>query len=74
MFTQPLNYGFFTVPFLLPPSSLNKVLYHLWQSQRVRGLRGQADVHFFFPQGYFFVPRDDVVVLFAENSELETLN
>ena len=76
MFTQPLNYGFFTVPFLLPPSSLNKVLYHLWQSQqRVRGLRGQAvSVHFFFPRGYFFVPRDDVVVLFAENSELETLN
>ena len=31
-------------------------------------------VHFFFfPRGYFFVPRDDVVVLFAENSKLETL-
>ena len=31
-------------------------------------------VHFFFfPRGYFFVPSDDVVVLFAENSKLESL-
>ena len=47
MFTQPLNYGFFTVPFLIwhPLSSPNKVLYHLWQSQRVRGLRWGQAVH-----------------------------
>ena len=60
MFTQPLNYDFFTVPFLIwhPLSSPNKVLYHLWQSQRVRGLRWGQAVHslllFLLPARLFF--------------------
>ena len=80
MFTQPLNYDFFTVPFLVwHPLSFSPTKYYIIYGN----LRESEDsdearpcIHFFFfffPRGYFFVPRDDVVVLFAENSELESL-
>ena len=79
MFTQPLNYGFFTVPFLiwhpyLPPTKYYIIYGNLRESEDWDEAR--PCIHFFFfffPRGYFFVPRDDVVVLFAENSKLETL-